>query len=127
MAKASERKDEKIIAALISNTTVRAAANECGVSETQIYKRLRDDEFLKKYDRVRMDLLQHATANAQGTIGQAIEKIKEIMNDSETSRQVQLNAADALLRNTYRMTEQADILQRLEKLEQLADETNNRE
>ena len=48
MAKAADRKDELIIAALIGNPTVRAAAAACGVSETQIYARLRNATFKEK-------------------------------------------------------------------------------
>ena len=41
------------------------------------------------------------------------------MNDSENSPQVRLNAADALIRNNLKLTEQTDILRRLEALERM--------
>ena len=47
MSNASERKDELILAALLINPTVRAASQACGVSESQIYARLRNDAFKK--------------------------------------------------------------------------------
>ena len=67
----AERKDEIIIAALISNPTVAAAA--CGVSETQIYARLRNAAFKEKYDAARRELLEQSTAYIQGIVSEAIQ------------------------------------------------------
>ena len=116
MAKAATRKDELIIAALISNATVRAAANACGVSETQIYARLRQPAFREKYDAARRDILAQSTAYIQGMVSEAIQKMREVMNDPNASQQVQLNAAEAITRNSLKLTEQADILAQIAEL-----------
>lgn len=110
-------KDEKIISALISNPTIRAASEACGVSETQIYARLRNPEFKARYDEARRDLLARATAALQSRLTGAVEVMGEICGDTETAPQTRLNAADAIIRNTLKMTEQADILARLDELE----------
>ena len=117
MAKAAERKDELIIAALISNPTVRAAATACGVSETQIYARLRQPLFRGKYDEARREILAQSTAYIQGMVSDAIQKMYEVMNDPNASQQVQLNAAEAITRNSIKLTEQADILARIAELQ----------
>lgn len=116
MAKAADRKDELIISALLSNPTVRKAAAACGVSEAQIYARLRNAAFKEKYDRARRELLAQSTAYLQGITGEALQKMHEIMNDPDAAPQVQLNAANAIASNSLKMTEQADILAQLEEL-----------
>lgn len=110
-------KDEKIIAALIANPTVRAASDACGVSETQIYARMRNPEFKSRYDEARRDLLKSNTAALQSHLAGAIETMWQICADTETAPQVRLNAADAIIRNSLKLTEQLDILSRLEELE----------
>ena len=40
-----------------------------------------------------------------------------ICTDPEAAPQVRLNAADAIIRNSLKLTEQTDILNRLQKLE----------
>ena len=60
------RKDEALIAALLSNPTVRAAAKAVGRSETQVYARLRDPDFKSRYDSARHELLEQSTAALQG-------------------------------------------------------------
>ena len=116
MAKAADRKDELIIAALIGNPTVRAAAAACGVSETQIYARLRNAAFKEKYDAARRELLEQSTAYIQGIVSEAIQKMREVMNDPDASQQTQLNAAESILRNSLKFTEQNDILTQLAEL-----------
>lgn len=116
MSQATERKDERIISALISSPTVRAAAAACEVSETQIYARLRNADFKARYDKARRDLLAQSTAYIQGIVSEAVQKMRDVMNDPNASQQVQLNAAEAITRNSLKLTEQNDILTQLEEL-----------
>ena len=116
MARSAERKDALIISALICNPTVKAAAAACKVSETQIYARLRNPEFNKKYDAARREILQQNAAYIQGLVSEAVEKMRAIMNDPAAPHQTQLNAAEAITRNCLKLTEQADILRQLEEL-----------
>ena len=118
MAKASERRDELILAALLSNRTVRAAAAACDVSETQIYTRLRNKEFREKYDRARRDLLDQSTAYIQSLVSEAIKKMYDVMNDKNAAPQVQLNAAESIIRTCLKLTEQQDILQQIQELQE---------
>ena len=116
MGKAADRKDDIIVAALISSPTVRAASKACGVSETQIYARLRTSAFKDKYDTAKRDLLEQSAAYIQGIVSEAIKKMRDVMRDENASQQVQLNAAEAIMRNSLKLTEQADILAQLAEL-----------
>lgn len=116
--RASKSKDEKIIAALISSKTVKEASELCGISERQIYKRLNDEEFKIEYNSARTRIVTQAVGNIQGLLGEAIERLRSVMNDSDSSPQTQINAADAILRHCLKLTETADVMQRLDKLEE---------
>ena len=116
MGKAADRKDEAILAALISNPTVRAASKACGVSETQIYARLRTPAFKERYDNARREMLEQSTAYIQGIVSEAIKKMRDIMNDPDAAPQIQLNAAECITRNSLKLTEQTDILAQLAEL-----------
>lgn len=110
MATAAERKDELIIAALISNPTIRAASTVCGVSETQIYARLRTPAFKARYDKAKREMLEQSTTYVQSIVSEAIQKMHAIMTDENVAPQIQLNAAEAIVRASLKMTEQTDIL-----------------
>lgn len=114
------RKDEIIISALLSNPTVRGASAACGVSETQIYARLRNSKFKERYDKARHELLERNTAALQGHVSAAIDTMGQIVSDQDAPQQVRLNAAEAILRNSLKLTEQTEILSCLDALEKLS-------
>ena len=89
----------------------------CGVSETQIYARWRNPEFRSRYDEARRELLERNTAALQGHLAGAIETMGQICSNTEVSPQTRLNAADAIIRNSLKLTEQNDILVRISELE----------
>lgn len=64
-----------------------------------------------------MELLERNTAALQGHLAGAIEVMGQICQDADTAPQVRLNAADAIIRNSLKLTEQNDILTRLDELE----------
>lgn len=113
------RNDERLIAALLNHTTVRAACEALGIGETQAYSRLRDPAFRAKYERARRELLEQSTSALQGRISAAIDTMGEIMADPETPAQTRLNAATAIIGNALKLNEQTDVLTRLEALERL--------
>ena len=111
-------KDEKILAALIAYPTIRAAASACQLSETQIYARLKDPAFKWRYEKARLEMLEESTAALQKHIGAAVEEMGKIATShTGVTPQVRLNACEAIIRNSLKLTEQVEILRRLEALE----------
>ena len=110
--------DEKIIVALLSNPTVAEAADSLGISPQTIYNKLRNDTFREQYSKARMQVLQEDCFRLQSYVSDAVEAIHEMIVDKCEKSQIKLNAADALLRHTYRLTELTDIIERIEKLEE---------
>lgn len=94
----------------------------CGLSEAQFYKRIRADDFKRKFSKVKDELLNRVTTTMQNGMTEAAQTMLEIMRDEATAPQIRLNAADSIIRNGMRLTEQNDILQRLEELEARNDE-----
>lgn len=54
-------------------------------------------------------------------MSKAIEELVAVIDDDDTSPQVRLNAIDMLLRHSYRLTEQIEIMERLDKLEKMTE------
>lgn len=84
---------------------------------TTLYTRTKEESFQKKYHEACRDLLKNHTSAIQAHMGAAIDATREIMDDAANAASVRLNAADAILRHGLRMTEQMDILNKLEELE----------
>lgn len=115
-------KDEEIVSALIECGTIKAAADMLGVQIKTLYSRMKQEKFKELYRSAKSDLLKAATAKMQSNLADACDVIAEIMKDADTSQQIRLNAADCIIRNTLKLLEQADILERVEELEAILKE-----
>lgn len=109
--------DEAVIAALLTAGTHKQAAEAVGLSPTQLYARMRKDGFKEKLNEEKRRILERAAIAAQRRMSEAVDVMAEIMTNADNAPQVRLNAADALLRNAARLTEQSDILERVAALE----------
>ena len=109
--------DEKIIAALMTSATNAEAAKSAGLSLTQFYNRMRNPNFKTKLAEARARLLDGATAALQARMGEAVDTMTVVMHDPDAPAQTRLNAAEAILRNSLKLSERSDILDRLDILE----------
>jgi hypothetical protein len=109
--------DERILAALIAAGSVRRAAQIADVSESTIRNRMADPAFRAKFDKLRGDILQEATAGLTAKLESATGTMAEIMEDKQNPASVRVSAADAVLRHSLRFVECADVLRRLDALE----------
>ena len=102
----------------MASPTIRAASAACGLSETQIYVRLRDAEFKERYNRARREVMEQATAALQGHLSNAITTLSEVCDNPEVAPQTRINAATAILTHALKLTEQMDVLTRMDELEE---------
>lgn len=89
--------DEKLVAALIAHNSVRAAAEAVGVSESVIYERMKDGDFMSLYDRARTDLLRGCVGKLSAQMGGAVDVIASVMNDADANPAVRVQAARQIL------------------------------
>ena len=108
---------EQIIAGLLVNGTVTATAEQLGMSRAGIYKVMQEDGFQEEYGRAKQHLLQEVCNNLVSTLLEAVDVTKSIMNNTDNSPQIRLNASQILFNTCIRLTEQTEVLQRIEKLE----------
>ena len=109
--------DEKVITALLTSPNIRSASKACGLSESALYARLRKSAFKEKYDHARMSLIEGGSNMLLQRISEAVETLGYLAGNAQ-SEQVRLNASEAVIRSALRLNEQADILKRLERLEE---------
>ena len=114
--------DKQILAALIANGSIRAAAKSAGVAESTIRNRMADPDFRAEFDKIRGELLQEAAQGLTARLESATATMAEIMEDGQNPASVRVSAADAVLRHALRYVEAADILRRLDALEAAQEE-----
>lgn len=113
--------NEVVIAALLNEPTVSKAAEKCGLSQRQIYERMKTKNFKEEYHQAKRSILEAVTNGLQTRLTAATETAIQIMQDKETSPQTRLNACNLIFNQCQKLTETIDILDRIESLEKQVD------
>ena len=109
--------DEKVLAALLENGSIRKAAAALGCSAGCVRDRLKDEQFKKQYEDAKAAALNEATDNLSIKLTAAVDVLAKVMTDSETAATVRVSAADSVLRHGLRYIQQYEIIKRIEALE----------
>ncbi len=112
-------KTEKIISSLLSFPTIKEAAKNLKMAESTLYNYLKDDEFKIKYNKAKTSMLHQTTGYLQSNMTKATENIVNMISNEEIPPQVRLNASKAVPEYGLKLTENIDILPRIEQLEKL--------
>lgn len=110
--------DERMIFAILSNKDILTASKTLGISVQSIYNRLRKPEFRQRLQQERQSKFEVASSKLTDSMGKAISVLVEILEDANVSAGVRIRASQILLDITLKVTEQANIIQRLDSLEE---------
>ena len=97
--------DEEIIAALMCNSTIAAAAKAAGISSRALYDRMGERDFKAQYAAAKAALIRQTVCNFNARITEAIDTIAGIMQDPECNPAVRLQAAQTILNNAAKFAE----------------------
>lgn len=109
--------DEKLLQSLLVCGGVRGAATDLNISETAIYKRLKEPAFRAQYDSMCGAVLAAAISAMTLQLDKAVGALAAILDDTTATPGAKVNAANVLLAHTNRYIEAANILRRLDALE----------
>ena len=115
-------KQQKVLAALLREPTQTAASASTGVSDRQIRAYLSQPEFQEAYRQALSELVLEASFQARRGYAQALDALREIVVDPGQTPASRISAARSLLEYGLKLTEQADILAKLDELEKWRDE-----
>lgn len=101
--------DEQIIAALISNNSIQAAAEACGISARAIYDRMGYRDFKAMYSAARADIVRGAVMSMNSRLTEATETIFSIMNDTGNPPATRLAAARVMLDNAAKFMDRLSL------------------
>ena len=117
---------EKALAALIRAPTRAAAAKEAGVGASTLRRWMREDaDFREAYQTALSELLEDASAQSKRNLSRALDVLAEVMESGENS-QVRITAARSALEYALKLTEAVDVQQRLDAVERVIAEAENR-
>jgi hypothetical protein len=103
------RKQEALIASLLTEPTHTAAARKAGVSEATLHRWLKLPDFRAAYRRARRELVEGAIGRIQAATGQAVDTLLTVATSGARDGD-RVRAAIALLDHAFRGLADADSL-----------------
>ena len=107
-------KQQKALLALLTNPTKEKAAAAAGITPKTLRSYLADPDFQEEYKKAFSGMVEDAV---QQSLEPALATLREIVEDSALDAQPRISAARSILEYSLRLTEQNDILTKLEALE----------
>ena len=108
----SKNNYERAVAALVACSTTKEAARVAGMGESTLRAYKSDPEFVELYTTARHELLDTSVKALQSKFSVAVDVICEIMTDKEASPSVRLSAANSIIQNVVRLTDQTESMER---------------
>lgn len=108
-----------MISALLSCPTIKLASESVGLSEQAVYSRLRKPDFREKLQNARNDQFQVISSKLEDANFKALDTLINILDDKEVSAGIKVRASQTLLDLSLKSREQADIITRIQNLEEM--------
>jgi len=112
-------KQKKAIEALLSGLSQGDAAAAAGVGTSTFQRWLKEDLFQAELDRRTNAAIVGATRRLAGTLDLAVDTFRVVMLDDKASQAIRLRAANYAAQHAVKLLETAEILRRLETIEDL--------
>jgi len=114
-------KKHRFLQALLQAKSIREAAGLTHISERTAWRWLRDPTFRAELRRAQDEALGQATRQAVGTLGEALETLRDVMARPSAPASARVAAARAVLEVGLRLAETLDLAERVAALEERVD------
>jgi len=112
-----EPKYIKFIDAYFRCNDVKSVCKECNITINTYYKYLNDKAVKKEISKQYSQLLRDTTRYLQSNLNKCSNELIDIVNQKEIPPQTKINAINSVFNLTLKLSEQTEILDRLNELE----------
>lgn len=111
----AKRNYERAVAALMASPTAKEAAKAAGIGESTLRAYKSDPEFVELYTAARHELIDEGVKSLQERFSEAVETVCQVMHDEAAPPSVRLSAANSIIQNCVRLTDETERMKRAEK------------
>lgn len=112
------RKQDLAILALLTEKTLKDAADKVGIGETTLWRWMQEDKFKEKYQEAKSQAVSHVTARLRQSMTIAVDALIEMAENPNTPAMARANASRTLLEYGFKAHEMEDLQTRVEQLEE---------
>ncbi len=118
-------KQEKVLSVLVSAPTVQQAAEKAGVGYRTLKRWLSENKaFQAAYKAALDEQLADGLRRSRQSMGTALDTLEGVMKDKTAPPQARVSAAKAALDVAVKLTEQLDLVEKLDELERWKEAQN---
>ncbi len=110
--------DDRLLLTLACGASVETAARTVGVSESTVYRRLKDAAFQKRLQAMRADMVERTSGMLTASGGEFVKTLLALLKENIPAA-VRLGAARAGLELGMKIREITDLEQRIAALEEV--------
>jgi DNA-binding MurR/RpiR family transcriptional regulator len=115
-------KQEKAIMALLTEPTIRKAAEKAGVGETTLYRWMQEESFDQAFKEAKKMALAQTISRLQQTTTNAVETLKSVMENEDSPASSRVSAAKTVLEMAFKAYEMEDLAAQIEEMQQYIEE-----
>lgn len=115
-------KQVQLLEAYLTEPSFEASYKKVGLSKPTALKYRNEPAFKEAYRVSKRKMMEEVTTRLQQASFEAVEVLREVMNDPEATPNARIQGARAVLENAYKGIELEDLAERIEQLEELLNE-----
>ncbi|WP_257349060.1 hypothetical protein [Pseudalkalibacillus decolorationis] len=112
------RKQEIAVMALLTEPTIKQAAEKVQVNEATLYRWLQLEGFQDMYKNAKRQAVEQATARLQQSSTLAVNTLNDVMSNPKAAAMARVTAAKTVLEFAYKAYELDELQERVEALEE---------
>ena len=106
------------IDAYLSESDINKVCKKLKITRPTYYKYLNDDAVKQEIYKVRLETIENTARFLQDSLSLCSKELVDIIKSKNTAPQIKINAINSVFSNCNKLTEQIDIINKLENIEQ---------
>ena len=111
--------------AYLSEQDINKVCKKLNITRPTYYKYLNDDAVKQEISKIRLATIENTARYLQDSLSLCSQELVKIIKSDEIAPQIKINAINSVFSNCSKLTEQVDILSKLEDIEQRLSEVDN--
>lgn len=114
------------IDAYLSEQDINKVCKKLNITRPTYYKYLNDDAVKQEISRIRLATIENTARYLQDNLSLCSQELVNIIKSKDTAPQIKINAINSIFNNCSKLTEQVDIINELDRINQRLQEQEDR-
>ena len=114
------------IDAYLSEQDINKVCKKLNITRPTYYKYLNDDAIKQEISRIRLATIENTARYLQDNLSLCSQELVNIIKSKDTAPQIKINAINSIFNNCSKLTEQVDIINELDRINQRLQEQEDK-